>query len=330
MSGCSVITDPISRLHDNAGHPESQTRLENALSGVPQKIPRIQAGPASLDDILLVHNRYYLKWLEQRCAATRELGYLDADTYITPRSFEVALNAAGAAISAAERSMHGEHCFAMIRPPGHHAEYDRAMGFCLLNNGAIAAAHLLLDIDRVAIVDWDVHHGNGTQHAFYGSDRVLYCSVHQEFFFPYSGSIDEIGTGKGKGFTINAPLQTGSGIADYRHVFSEIFVPALTRFQPDAIIVSAGQDILADDPIGGMRIMPENFEILTRMVAGAAGVHLALVLEGGYGNSHGLAISHIFAALLSGKNPVNQALGSPQESTQRTVSVLKKIHGLAK
>lgn len=328
MTGCSVITDPIFRLHDNNGHPESQSRLENALSGVPQKIPRILAGPASLADVRLIHNPYYLKWLEQRCAATRLLGYLDADTYITPSSFDVAIHAAGAAINAAERSMNGEHCFAMVRPPGHHAEHDRAMGFCLLNNAAIAAAHLLLNVDRVAIVDWDVHHGNGTQHAFYGSDRVLYCSVHREFFFPYSGSADETGTGKGRGFTINAPLQTGSGIADYYSVFSEIFVPAITRFKPDAVIVSAGQDILTGDPLGGMRIVPENFEILTRMVAGAAEGPLSLVLEGGYGNSHGLAISHLFAALLSEKSGSNQVPGLPHDSTKRTVSVLKKIHRL--
>lgn len=328
MAGCSVVTDPIFRLHDNAGHPENQSRLENALSGVPQKIPRIVAGLASIADVRLIHDPFYLNWLGQRCAATRSLGYLDADTYITPWSCEVALHAAGAAIIAAERSINGEHCFAMVRPPGHHAERDRAMGFCLLNNAAIAAAHLLLTVNRVAVVDWDVHHGNGTQHAFYDSDRVLYCSAHQDFFFPYSGSVDETGTGKGNGFTINAPLPKGSGIADYHHVFSEIFVPAITRFNPDAIIISAGQDILADDPIGGMKIVPEDFEILTKMVAGAADVPLALVLEGGYGSSHGLAVSHIFAALLSERSSGNQVHDLPNESTKQTVSVLKKIHRL--
>ncbi len=328
MARCSVLTAPVFRLHDNPGHPENQTRLEKALSGVPQNILRFTAEPAALADVGTIHNPYYLSWLEQRCAATKEIGYLDADTYITPHSFEVALHAAGAAIGAAERSVDGEHCFAMVRPPGHHAGYDRAMGFCLLNNSAIAAARLLTCVDRVAIIDWDVHHGNGTQSAFYSSDRVLYCSTQQENLFPYSGSTDETGIGAGRGYTINAPLQIGSGIADYYHVFSEVFVPALERFRPDAVIVSAGQDILADDPLGGMRIMPGDFQLLTDMVAGAAGVPLALVLEGGYGDSVGPAISHIFAALCRGSSTGHRQPGSPYESTGRTVSILKKVHRL--
>ena len=328
MAPCSVLTDNIFRLHDNPGHPENQSRLEKALLGVPHAIPRIAAEPALTEDIILIHNPFYLEWLEQRCAATKDLGYIDSDTYITPRSYEVALHAAGAAIGAAERSAHGEHCFALIRPPGHHAEHDRAMGFCLLNNAAIAAARLLQNVDRVAIIDWDMHHGNGTQNAFLGSDRVLYCSTHREFIFPFSGGVEETGIGAGRGFTINAPLQAGSGIADYHLVFSEVFVPALTRFSPDAVIVSAGQDILADDPLGGMSVVPEDFSILADMVVGAAGVPLALILEGGYGDSVGPAISHIFAALHRERGRDLRVMHLPHESTERTVSILKKIHGL--
>jgi acetoin utilization deacetylase AcuC-like enzyme len=328
MARCSFITDPIFRLHDNTGHPENQSRLENALSGVPKNIAMIPADRASVDDLRLIHNPHYLKWLEQCCEATHSLGYLDSDTYITPYSCGAAVYAAGSAITATERSIDGEHCFAMIRPPGHHAEYDRAMGFCLLNNAAIAAAHILASVDHVAIVDWDIHHGNGTQHAFYSSDRVLYCSIHQDLVFPYSGSLDETGTGMGEGYTINAPLQIGCGIPDYHHVFSEVFVPAIIRFKPDALIISAGQDILADDPIGGMNIVPEDFEILTTLVTESAGVPIALVLEGGYGESHGLAISHIFAALRRTGSRIIQVSGSPQESTKKTVSILKKVHRL--
>jgi acetoin utilization deacetylase AcuC-like enzyme len=327
MGPCSVLTDHIFSLHDNHSHPENQSRLENALLGVPHSVPRIAARPASHEDIILIHNPSYLKWLEQRCASTRDISYLDTDTYITPSSYEVALHAAGAAIGAAERSVNGEHCFALIRPPGHHAEHDRAMGFCLLNNAAIAAARLLRSVGRVAIVDWDIHHGNGTQASFYGSDRVLYCSTHQENMFPYTGSVDETGTGPGRGFSINAPLQVGSGIADYSYIFSEVFVPALARFAPDAVIVSAGQDILSDDPLGGMSIVPEDFSILTHMISGVAGVPLALILEGGYGDSVGPAISHIFAALQK-KSTGHRYPGPPHESTKQTVSILKKVHRL--
>jgi len=155
---------------------------------------------------------------------------------------------------------------------------------------------------------------------------VLYCSVHQEHFFPYSGSVDEVGAGDGKGYTINAPLRAGSAIADYHYVFSEVFVPVIERFSPDVMIVSAGQDILIDDPIGMMNIRPQDFEILARMLARAAGVPLALVLEGGYSPSHGAAVHHIFRSLMSdGKDTVG---GLPSERTQTIVSWLKSVHHL--
>jgi acetoin utilization deacetylase AcuC-like enzyme len=224
------------------------------------------------------------------------------------------------------RSLGGEHAFALIRPPGHHAERARAMGFCLLNNIAIAAEKALDSVDRVAIVDWDVHHGNGTQHAFYHSNRVLYCSVHQEYHFPYSGAVEEIGTGYGKGYTINAPLGPGSTGADYAEIFTTVFLPALERFRPDAVLVSAGQDILSDDPLGGMNVLPEDLFLLTSLLL-RAGCCLALVLEGGYGPSHGEAISRIFSAF---RHPAAEAsTGTPRAATGKLVSLLKKVHRLS-
>jgi acetoin utilization deacetylase AcuC-like enzyme len=327
MTCCRAIFDPIFAEHDYPGHPENKTRLAEVSSWIPGDVSRLAFRPALLEDIERIHDPSYVAWLQQMCAATATVSWLDPDTYITRRSYDAALHAAGAAIAAIEQSLKGEHCFALVRPPGHHAEYNRAMGFCLINNVAIAAKKALLQANRIAIVDWDVHHGNGTQHSFYGTDQVLYCSIHQEHMFPYTGTIQESGTGDGKGYTINAPLPAGSAIGDYYHVFAEIFGPSIERFSPDALIVSAGQDILFDDPLGSMKIFPQDFGILTRMLVRAAGIPLALVLEGGYGPSHGAAVRHIFTALSSDGDV--QAPPPPSNQTRNVVRYLKKEHHLS-
>jgi len=315
-----VITDPICARHDFPGHPESQGRLELALTGVPKNARRLAPADVPRSVLERVHDPGYLAWLEQICLSARPVTYIDSDTYLTSSSFDVAAAAASGACTAVDCTLEGVHAFSMMRPPGHHAERTRAMGFCLINNAAVAAAWALRSVERVAIVDWDVHHGNGTQHIFYGTDRVLYCSVHQWGVFPYSGGPDERGVDAGRGYTINAPLSSGSTIADYALVFSTIFAPAIEEFGPEVCIVSAGQDILADDPLGSMAVRPEDCAQLTSIVREAAGVPLALVLEGGYGPSHGEAIAAIFRGLAG--ETEGRVPGEPGQSTRDLVALL--------
>ncbi len=316
----SVIYGDVFTRHDMEAHPESGSRLRAALSGVPENMRWRPPVRGTERDLERVHRPQYVRWVQEIARGTC---FLDANTYVTCHSFEAALYATGSTFAAVERALDGEHLFALVRPPGHHAEPDRAMGFCIFNNAAVAAAKALLSVDRVAILDWDLHHGNGTQKAFYGSDRVLFCSVHEENSFPKTGWVDEIGTGAGRGYTLNAPLAAGSTIADYRYVFDEVFVPALVRFRPDVLIVSAGQDALSDDEHGRMNLEPEDYGVLAGMLIDGTDLALALTLEGGYGPSLGKAIAAIFSAL-SGKRfvPAEKPLN---RGTERVADLLKKV-----
>jgi acetoin utilization deacetylase AcuC-like enzyme len=319
---CSAIYGEEFTAHDMERSRENRARLLRAVSLLPGYVLKRGPRAAAVADLERVHNRRHIRMIEQ-FSSYGGLHYIDMDTYVTGDSFRTALLAAGSAIEAAERALSGEHCFALIRPPGHHAEPDRAMGFCLFNNAAIAAAWALEQVDKVAIVDWDLHHGNGTQKIFYSSDRVLFCSVHQNGAFPGTGWIDEIGEGRGMGFTLNAPLRPGCGVDDYAFVFSEVIAETISHFRPDLLIVSAGQDPLGDDPMNGMRLRPEDFAVLCRILMNAVDQPLALVLEGGYGPSLGIAVAEIFRALHG--EPVPVPSGKPRESTKRTVEQLKKV-----
>jgi acetoin utilization deacetylase AcuC-like enzyme len=238
---------------------------------------------AAREDLVRVHDADYVSGIE---ATSGRAVMLDPDTFTSPESAEIALLAAGATVQAAEHANeHREPAFALVRPPGHHAERGRAMGFCLYNNVAVAAAAMLhRGLSRIAIVDIDVHHGNGTQAIFYDDPRVLYISTHQHPFYPGTGAADEVGMGEGTGFTVNVPLEAGCADADYALVHRAIVGPVLDQFAPELVLVSAGYDAHERDPLASMRLTTRGYAAVVRSIRDAAAGHgrLALVTEGGY------------------------------------------------
>jgi len=273
------------------GHPERVSRGEVLLSVAADLraagADTVEPRRVTDDELLQVHDGDYLTLLRE--TAGRAVA-LDPDTFTSPESYEVARLAAGAAAGAVDAVLEGDpgtRALALVRPPGHHAERGRAMGFCLFNNVAVAAAHARArGLTRVAIVDYDVHHGNGTQHAFYDDPHVLFISSHQFPYYPGTGVASETGRGEGKGFTVNLPLAAGATDADYERVFGEVAWPVLRQFAPQLILISAGFDAHADDPLGGMRLSAAEFVRLTAAVGTIAdeccdGGVVALT-EGGY------------------------------------------------
>ncbi len=279
--------------HDTGSHPESPERIAaigRALrnAGMFDNRTVLSPEPAALDSILAVHAPHVVDLVQR--AAHQGGAWLDADTYVSSESYDVALLAAGAACQAVDTVITGNapRAFAFVRPPGHHAEPDRAMGFCLFNNIAIAAEHALNahGLERVAIVDWDVHHGNGTQAAFWRRPDVLFISLHQYPFYPGSGSSAERGAGSGEGYTLNIPLPAGSTNEVYLSRMTDTVIPALHAFAPDLLLVSAGFDAHTDDPLAMMRVTTDAFADWASLLRDAAGEicngRMALLLEGGY------------------------------------------------
>ena len=338
------VYDPIYLRHDTGPHVEVHQRLEAILAhlektGLKQKLTHVAPRPATIDEIALVHHRQYIAHIQEM--ALRGGGWLDVDTLMSADSYDAALYAAGGVITGADRVMTGElnSAFALVRPPGHHATYQQAMGFCLFNNIAIAARYALnrYSLDRIAIIDFDVHHGNGTQEAFYEDPKVSYISTHQHPHYPGTGTIEETGSGKGKGNTINVPMPIGCGDSEYALVYEQIVKPAVRRFKPQLIMVSAGYDAHWADELsmeqlsvtGFARIMRTIRELAEELCQG----RLVLTLEGGY-NLRALAesVKATFDALL-GSEKIDDTLGPPPyrvaaPNPATLIEAVKKLHDL--
>jgi acetoin utilization deacetylase AcuC-like enzyme len=295
MGNTGLVYDSRYLDHDmGAGHPESPNRLRAIMqqleqSGTAARLARIEPRKAEDEWITQIHTASYLAMLKTH-APTNGRVSLDPDTSMSAGSLTAAYLAAGGALAAVDAIMSQkvDHVFCAVRPPGHHAEAGRAMGFCLFNNVAIAARYVQkrYGLQRVLIVDWDVHHGNGTQHSFEDDSSVLFFSTHQFPHYPGTGRETERGRGAGEGFTIDVPMEAGEGDEEYRAIFQKSLVPAADSFKPEFVIISAGFDAHKDDPLANMGLTEEGYANLTSLVAGIAKRHargrILSSLEGGY------------------------------------------------
>ena len=286
-----LVDDTRFDAHAPLGHhPERPERLLAARAGVrgasSAAFHPVTARSATDEELGRVHERRFIDALSK---LRGESGHLDPDTYVSAQSVDVARLAAGSLVAMVDAMIDGPvgKGVALLRPPGHHARPAKAMGFCLLNNVAVAAAHARArGIRRVAVVDWDVHHGNGTQEMFWRDPSVLYLSTHQFPFYPGTGDLDEVGEGDGKGYTVNVPLAAGGDDAVYASAFERVLLPVLEAYAPELVLVSAGFDAAARDPLAQMELSPEAYgwmaHAIARVTDASSGGRMALVLEGGY------------------------------------------------
>ena len=340
-----LVYDPIYLRHDTGYHVENAERLSAVIdhlegAGLKERLKPIEPRAASAKELLLVHQRQYISYIQG--VAQRGGGWLDADTVVSADSYQVAAYAAGGVIRAVEQVLAGEvtSAFALVRPPGHHATWRRAMGFCLFNNVAIAAKYAVNNcgLESILIIDFDVHHGNGTQEAFYSDPGVLYVSTHQYPHYPGTGGIEETGSRMARGTTLNIPLPAGCGDIEYLRVLKEIVVPAARRFKPQLILVSAGYDAHWADGLSMMQLTVAGFAQMVAIIKELAQElchgHLVFALEGGYELT--VLASSVAATLnvLRDSDEVEDPLGeSPRRfgapDIEGLVKVIKEIHNLA-
>jgi acetoin utilization deacetylase AcuC-like enzyme len=319
-----------------AGHPESPQRIEaiykmleadKIFSAYPIIEPRL----AKEEEIELIHRPSYFRRIKE--TSGRERVYLDPDTSTSARSYETALLAAGGLLKAADVIMEQkvQNGFALVRPPGHHAEASEARGFCIFNNVAIGAQYLIkkCGLKRILIVDWDLHHGNGTQHSFYSRSDVLYFSTHQFPYYPGTGYWNEVGSGDGEGYTVNVPLSPGKGDDDFLFIFQQILSPITTAYKPEFILVSAGFDIFEGDPLGGMNVSAKGFGVLAAELMKLAHTtshdRLLFTLEGGY-NLFGLenGVKNVLL-VLGGQEKIPAQRARISASTEKELSPIFKV-----
>ena len=284
------VRHPSSFEHDTGGHPENARRLTAIEEAMSERdwlgMELVEAPAATRDQLERVHSAAHVDSIEE--LAQRGGGPIDLDTVASAGSWNAALHAAGGAVHAAERlSTEGGFAFCGLRPPGHHAERDRAMGFCLFNNVAVAAAHAIaeLGVERVLVLDWDVHHGNGTEEIFYGSSEVLYSSIHQSPLYPGTGASADLGSGDGEGFTVNLPVPPGSGTDEFLSLIQAVVAPIARQWRPGLLCISAGYDAHRDDPLANCEVDDAGYGDMAatmRALASELEVPVLICLEGGY------------------------------------------------
>jgi len=339
-----LVYHPKYLEHETGSHPETADRLRRAMSlieasGLKDRLTVITPRAATHDELARVHTMDHIKGIQ--ALAARGGGRVDSDTVVSPASYDAAVLAAGGVITAAVEvwQARSKHAFALVRPPGHHATPSRAMGFCLFNNVAVAAHYLLANglCQRVAIADFDVHHGNGTQDAFFADGRVLYFSSHQMPLYPGSGHVREDGSGKGKGLIANAPLPPGCGDDEYLMVYRELFAPLARRFKPDFILVSAGYDAHWSDPIASEQMTVSGYAQLARMLRDLSDElchgRLVFALEGGYSLKALAASIKATLEVLLGDEKIEDPLGKPRGGGHKVdlsglTGEVKRVHGI--
>jgi acetoin utilization deacetylase AcuC-like enzyme len=337
-----IIFNPVFLKHDQPGHPENAKRLESILVGLKennlfQRLEQIKSRPAEIGEINYCHQEGYIEYVKNFCE--KGGGYLDPDTYANEFSFDAAAIAVGNSIDLT-KSVLNEHLkngFALLRPPGHHALANRSMGFCLFGNISIAAKAALQypKIGKVAIVDFDVHHGNGTQSLIGDDPNILFISTHQYPFYPGTGSIREIGSGQAEGTVINIPLEAGVGDHGFKIVYEEIVLPALRRFNPDLMLVSAGYDAHRDDPLANLNLSLTGYNWISRELIKLADEicsgKIVFFLEGGYNlNVLRNGVTNTIKGLM-GIESFDDALGQskiPEPNINKLINELHQIHKL--